>query len=217
MRRAKRARRARRSSAVFVHTSGWPAVVEAAMHARIADSRERTLSCTPRRSGFISRAAHQRSTRWSHEAYVGVTCGCKRGGRAHHRRINAGLCVPSLSIGVTWFTEGMTVRRAARSWAGKGCFCRAAWTGVAGVDAPAFVERSTENSINGVLSTTGVAGVDAPAFVERSTENSINGVLSTTGVAGVDAPAFVERARRPPPRSAKPGVAGVDAPAFVER
>ena len=68
------------------------------MHVRIADARERTLSCTPRRSGFISRAAHQRSTRWSHEAYVGVQCGCTRGGRATHRRITAGVCVPSVSM-----------------------------------------------------------------------------------------------------------------------
>ena len=86
------------SSAGFVHTSGWPAVVEASMHARIADARERTLSCTPRRRCFISRAAHQRSTRWSHEAYVGVQCGCTRGGRATHRRITAVLCVPSVSL-----------------------------------------------------------------------------------------------------------------------
>ena len=68
------------------------------MHARIADSRERTLSCTSRRRCFISRAAHQRSTRLSHAAYVGVQCGCTRGCRATHRRINAGLCVPSVSM-----------------------------------------------------------------------------------------------------------------------
>ena len=68
------------------------------MHARIADARERTLSCTPRRRCVISRAAHQRSTRWSHAACVGVTCGCTRGGRAHHRRITAGVCVPSVSM-----------------------------------------------------------------------------------------------------------------------
>ena len=75
VRRAKRAMLARMSAAVFVHTYGWPAVLEASMNSRIADSSERTLSCTPRRSCFISRAANQRSTRLSHEAYVGVKCG----------------------------------------------------------------------------------------------------------------------------------------------
>ena len=63
---------ARMSSAGFVHTYGWPTVLEASMNSRIADSSERTLSCTPRRSCFVSRAANQRSTRLSHEAYVGV-------------------------------------------------------------------------------------------------------------------------------------------------
>ena len=76
------------------------------MHARIADARERTLSCTPRRRCFISRAAHQRSTRWSHAAYVGVQCGCKRGCRATHRRITAGLCVPELSMMTCTFQVG---------------------------------------------------------------------------------------------------------------
>ena len=63
----------------------------------------------------------------------------------------------------------------------------------------------------------GVAGVDAPAFVERARRGPTVDRLRTC-VAGVDAPAFVERARRrlsyPPSCS---GVAGVDAPAFVER
>ena len=122
MRRAKRAMLARMSSAGFVHTYGWPAVWEASMSARIADSSERTLSCTPRRSCFISRAANQRSTRWSHAAYVGVQCGCKRGCRANHRRINAGLWRPvvvhddvPVPVGRHLDIEGGSRRRETRS------------------------------------------------------------------------------------------------------
>ena len=67
----------------------------------------------------------------------------------------------------------------------------------------------------------GVAGVDAPAFVERSTAATTHkAAIDQCGVAGVDAPAFVERTSRmtctpPAPRASR--VAGVDAPAFVER
>ena len=38
----------------------------------------------------------------------------------------------------------------------------------------------------------GVAGVDAPAFVERS-RSAVGSPAAEAGVAGVDAPAFVER------------------------
>ena len=38
-----------------------------------------------------------------------------------------------------------------------------------------------------------VAGVDAPAFVERTSESS--STIASRCVAGVDAPAFVERFR----------------------
>ena len=112
---------------------------------------------------------------------------------------------------------------------------------VAGVDAPAFVERWSATRHGGTG--TSVAGVDAPAFVERRTAKltldkfkkvspglmprpSLSVVQRhlvhrspLTGVAGVDAPAFVERTT-PTNISTpldQPGVAGVDAPAFVER
>ena len=61
----------------------------------------------------------------------------------------------------------------------------------------------------------GVAGVDAPAFVERPW-GSID-YSGEIGVAGVDAPAFVERPWGSIDYSGEIGVAGVDAPAFVER
>ena len=86
---------------------------------------------------------------------------------------------------------------------------------VAGVSAPAFVERITTFRISRPLAS--VAGVSAPAFVERSKSDlasspnlrvspgsrprpSLSGVRVGTrangprGVAGVSAPAFVERA-----------------------
>ena len=66
---------------------------------------------------------------------------------------------------------------------------------VAGVSAPAFVERYYAELVK--VATRGVAGVSAPAFVERA-----GAVLASPapalGVAGVSAPAFVERPWRPP-------------------
>ena len=47
--------------------------------------------------------------------------------------------------------------------------------GVAGVHAPAFVEREWKQMQD--LLTKGVAGVHAPAFVERSPTVSLSGVL----------------------------------------
>ena len=62
---------------------------------------------------------------------------------------------------------------------------------VAGVYAPAFVERITSGMI-GILFIAGVAGVYAPAFVERLLDwRSFDKVIES--VAGVYAPAFVER------------------------
>ena len=63
---------------------------------------------------------------------------------------------------------------------------------VAGVDAPAFVERRARSSLS-LASSGRVAGVDAPAFVERTEAVSIRRWVLC--VAGVDAPAFVERSR----------------------
>ena len=63
---------------------------------------------------------------------------------------------------------------------------------------------------------TGVAGVQAPAFVERPRSWTFRCMIPSC-VAGVQAPAFVERL---PPRSSRARfrrVAGVQAPAFVER
>ena len=110
---------------------------------------------------------------------------------------------------------------------------------VAGVQAPAFVERSSSKT-NGLRMCKCVAGVQAPAFVERRRSRSAigptagvspefrlrpllsdgdwrRGVEGSAGVAGVQAPAFVERASCRPCGIAPPGVAGVQAPAFVER
>ena len=60
---------------------------------------------------------------------------------------------------------------------------------VAGVHAPAFVERAATRATSRCRK--GVAGVHAPAFVERSGRSSIR--MGGAGVAGVHAPAFVER------------------------
>ena len=90
---------------------------------------------------------------------------------------------------------------------------------VAGVSAPAFVERGFQMDANHEW-TESVAGVSAPAFVERSStgcEAEATVGLSRS-VAGVSAPAFVERdASLSAQRHRQLGVAGVSAPAFVER
>ena len=120
-------------------------------------------------------------------------------------------------------------------------------TCVAGVDAPAFVERLTPYHAFGRRGMHHcVAGVDAPAFVERAKPASEEAneacdvspgltlrpslsVRASTApellpgarcVAGVDAPAFVERdlvRAVNRVRCTIACVAGVDAPAFVER
>ena len=77
---------------------------------------------------------------------------------------------------------------------------------VAGVGAPAFVERRRIDDAEARIA--GVAGVGAPAFVERPQPER----TAASGVAGVGAPAFVERCR-----DRAGSVAGVGAPAFVER
>ena len=60
-----------------------------------------------------------------------------------------------------------------------------------------------------------VAGVSAPAFVERYRTMQTRSYVAC--VAGVSAPAFVERSVRWLRHSAARCVAGVSAPAFVER
>ena len=113
------------------------------------------------------------------------------------------------------------------------------YTGVAGVQTPAFVERRILGSTvtvripvspefrlrpslseatrgRGACDAGRVAGVQTPAFVERM---PVPKTIKTEeqGVAGVQTPAFVER--RPAPRAAGSAacVAGVQTPAFVER
>ena len=112
--------------------------------------------------------------------------------------------------------------------------------GVAGVDAPAFVERRFA-LLSDCFRLACVAGVDAPAFVERRArpvtpvppDDVSPGLMprpslsapavsfpdrANASVAGVDAPAFVERPTTPRKATASAAsVAGVDAPAFVER
>ena len=96
--------------------------------------------------------------------------------------------------------------------------------GVAGADAPAFVERCQCRSHP--PRPRGVAGADAPAFVERSSMPSeqcaywkvspglmlrpslsvlhaVRTVRILESVAGADAPAFVERRRTTPARRAR--------------
>ena len=110
---------------------------------------------------------------------------------------------------------------------------------VAGVHAPAFVERFS-NALPKRSAHASVAGVHAPAFVERrvmgqaqTPTNELSpgftprpslsvkyfGLLGALGapVAGVHAPAFVERTTTEAARGNRWSVAGVHAPAFVER
>ena len=99
---------------------------------------------------------------------------------------------------------------------------------VAGVHAPAFVERRWSRTASTKTSTS-VAGVHAPAFVERPTEKGFDLARELpASVAGVHAPAFVERWRTAdvsailgrrvlPSTKTSTSVAGVHAPAFVER
>ena len=86
---------------------------------------------------------------------------------------------------------------------------------VAGVRAPAFVERAAAPAAAS-RSAPRVAGVRAPAFVERA-RSSVGCPAARSGVAGVRAPAFVERGRLEALEATVSSVAGVRAPAFVER
>ena len=86
---------------------------------------------------------------------------------------------------------------------------------VAGVHAPAFVERTPR-----ALDRANRRGGVSPGFTPRP---SLSGATATARarrlvrVAGVHAPAFVERRRAVGVAHASGGVAGVHAPAFVER
>ena len=64
--------------------------------------------------------------------------------------------------------------------------------GVAGANAPAFVERFPARRAPFV--NPGVAGANAPAFVERTA--ACWATTTTACVAGANAPAFVERSEK---------------------
>jgi hypothetical protein len=89
---AKRAILARIWSAVFVHTKGLGSVLWASMKVRMASSSSATLRCTPRRTCLVVSSANQRSTKFSHEPYVGVKCPENRGRLANQRWIREVLC-----------------------------------------------------------------------------------------------------------------------------
>ena len=87
--------------------------------------------------------------------------------------------------------------------------------GVAGVQTPAFVERSS-TAIHRVL-----RAAVSPGFRLRPSLSVLDldaRGIGEDGVAGVQTPAFVERVVGGYARAeASPGVAGVQTPAFVER
>ena len=126
---------------------------------------------------------------------------------------------PSLSAGRRGFesggvhvSPGFTPRPSLSEEAAR-AMVEAAW-GVAGVHAPAFVERGP--TARRLSYGCGVAGVHAPAFVERARMPVARATMPPC-VAGVHAPAFVERWKTRLRKRRRPCVAGVHAPAFVER
>ena len=85
---------ARMSSAGLAHTNGRGASFLTARNSRIADSRAAVLRCDPRRTHLSVSSANSRSTRFSHDPYVGVKCTWNRGRLANQRRIAGVLWVP---------------------------------------------------------------------------------------------------------------------------
>ena len=86
---------------------------------------------------------------------------------------------------------------------------------VAGVNPPAFVERSTP-LINEIVFNTSVAGVNPPAFVERPAPPV--GLPSFRGVSpGLIPRPLLSDDEIDPETPADACVAGVNPPAFVER
>ena len=89
-----------------------------------------------------------------------------------------------------------------------------------GLVSPGFTPRPSLSALKppeGPVVAVGVAGVHAPAFVERGSAAPTT-CEHGGGVAGVHAPAFVERGSTAPgAASCSARVAGVHAPAFVER
>ena len=90
---------------------------------------------------------------------------------------------------------------------------------VAGVDAPAFVERCKSLAPSAARRAS-VAGVDAPAFVERTGRFTSDGAPRFVSPGLMPRPSLSARhiAGVMPRRGCRwQSVAGVDAPAFVER
>ncbi len=90
----------------------------------------------------------------------------------------------------------------------------AEFSSVAGVDAPAFVERTRRSAPCSAGSC--VAGVDAPAFVERPRSATSASRRPRVSPELTLRPSLSDGLRRDA-HGRVPGVAGVDAPAFVER
>ncbi len=80
---------ARISSAVLVQTKGLGCSFVTSRYVEMARSKACVLAWAPRRTCFSVRSPNQRSTRFSHEALVGVKCAWNRGRLASHRRISA--------------------------------------------------------------------------------------------------------------------------------
>ena len=77
------------SSAVLVHAKGLGSAFHALIHLRMSASSSVTLRCADRRSFRFGSSANHRSTRFIHEALVGV----KRGWRSSHLRTASALWV----------------------------------------------------------------------------------------------------------------------------
>ena len=190
-----------------------------------ANGRERPVSpgCVPRPSLSVGR--HQRDPRLS---VVSPGCvprpslsGLRDQRRDRRGRVSPG-CLPRPSLSVRRHRPAQCPAR-----------------GVAGVRAPAFVER-VQRATRPAVTTYGVAGVRAPAFVERTRPSTCVAHLSPVSPGCVPRPSLSVRRRRGGPRrtGVSPGcvprpslsgpprvglrgtwfrVAGVRAPAFVER
>ena len=86
--------------------------------------------------------------------------------------------------------------------------------GVAGVSAPAFVERT--KTITRQSTTGSVAGVSAPAFVERGIGSEVYASVCAVSPGSRPRPSLSGHGGQPVSHEGT-GVAGVSAPAFVER
>jgi hypothetical protein len=104
----KRATLARIWSAVFVQTKGFGASLLASTYCSIASWSSAVLLWLLRRKACSVRLANQRSTRFSHDEYVGVKCRRKRGCRLSQRRIAGVLWMEELSTTTCTFRSAGT-------------------------------------------------------------------------------------------------------------